>query len=265
MPFIKDWNWESRRIRDVLYKSTQYNDEILKKKLIDLNENDACFVRELISQQLFDFETGINKTTSEEKGNFEEILKSLPYLYANGQIRKLDLGNWFTYLLPFWMRRIIESKRSYGLSKDEIVADINRFVSHNIIAPDEIDPCGNIKEDLPIWYSDIIPESIGLISKLKYLELGGNHLNKLPESIKNLKNLRELHLGFNLLKNLPDWLADLPKLRRLEVSNNPLQTVPKCVIILAEKHYARPFSYRSASRRSNRFGDIRNSFWAKTL
>jgi len=213
----------------------------------ELQENDAIFVRDIISLFSNYSETQIKNGTSKDfnspKG-IQEFLESLELksneilIDREGHICKLNLRSWFTELLPFWIKEIVDLKRSHGFSKNEIIDSINRFVSHNILTSSEIDPCGNLLVDLPAWYLSIIPETIGLLSKLEYLDLGDNHLIKLPESIKDLRALKELHLSFNMFNDLPDWMVELPKLECLDASCNPLQGVPHCVIKIAEKRYA---------------------------
>ena len=219
-------------------------------KIEDLHEDDAQFVRDLMSLHFLYFDKGGRKIPSEGKAYEEAVSEFLGFLYefgndilidrnVKGRICKLQLHNWFTHLLPYWIKRIVESKRIHGNSKNDIINSIDEFISHNLVVPDEIIPCENPMDDLPAWYLHVIPDSIGLLSELKFLNLKCNHLTAIPESMKNLGHLRELDLCFSIFNDLPDWLAELPMLERLDISCNPLQTVPKCVIKIAEKHYAR--------------------------
>ena len=54
-----------------------------------------------------------------------------------------------------------------------------------------------------------IPASIGVLSNLIYLDLSENELINLPESIGSLLNLRLLNLRFNKLNSLPESIRNL--------------------------------------------------------
>ena len=45
--------------------------------------------------------------------------------------------------------------------------------------------------------------TIGALTKLEFLDLGGNHLESLPQNIVHLANLEELWLDGNSLKRIP--------------------------------------------------------------
>ena len=74
-----------------------------------------------------------------------------------------------------------------------------------------------------------IPESIRLLSKLRYLSLDYNELKSLPKSIGHLKNLYELNLRYNNLTDLPKSLEKLTNLKSLLLSGNKFLTVPKII------------------------------------
>jgi Leucine-rich repeat (LRR) protein len=54
-----------------------------------------------------------------------------------------------------------------------------------------------------------VPESLGNLTALKFLDLSGNRLTSVPESLGNLTALRRLDLRDNQLTVLPQRLADL--------------------------------------------------------
>lgn len=106
-----------------------------------------------------------------------------------------------------------------------------------------------------------IPESIGNLSELKYLNLRHKGLKSLPKSIMKLKNLKKLNLRYNQLtdlpywlknfndlieidlsenqfESLPNWLSDLPKLKRINLYGNRLKSAPECIVKIAKEHYA---------------------------
>ncbi len=57
----------------------------------------------------------------------------------------------------------------------------------------------------------ILPESIGLLSKLRYLRLEGTGLKKLPKSLGSLRRLEYLNLNGNKLKFMPNWVFSIAK------------------------------------------------------
>jgi len=56
-----------------------------------------------------------------------------------------------------------------------------------------------------------LPESIGLLSELEYLNIRGNKLKSLPSSFKSLSNLKELVLAKNKLENDLDFIYEFAK------------------------------------------------------
>ena len=61
-----------------------------------------------------------------------------------------------------------------------------------------------------------LPNEIGELTNLLYLEIGNNKLKSLPEEIKYLTNLQELHIEWNALSEVEKL-----KIKRL---------LPNCVI-----------------------------------
>jgi len=72
-----------------------------------------------------------------------------------------------------------------------------------------------------------LPDSIGSLSSLEYLDLENNQLNILPESIGNLTKLEKLILTNNKLKTLPQSIGNLISLKKLVLKDNLLTTLPK--------------------------------------
>lgn len=71
-----------------------------------------------------------------------------------------------------------------------------------------------------------LPEDIGSLTKLEYLELAGNELSILPVTLCDLTALKTLILDDNHLIRLPDKLGTLPSLTFLNVSVNRLASIP---------------------------------------
>lgn len=87
-----------------------------------------------------------------------------------------------------------------------------------------------------------IPETIGFLSKLKFLSIeGSEELTELPASFENLTNLRYLHFFNTRLKKIPDYLERLPKLRNIGLQGIELNNLPDWVKLKARKHYLRRY------------------------
>jgi Leucine-rich repeat (LRR) protein len=84
-------------------------------------------------------------------------------------------------------------------------------------------------EQLSIKNSDLseIPEAIGRLSNLNYLNLEGNKIFDLPKWLLNLEKLRTLKMNKNQLSNLPDWLVQMKNLRTIYVDENPIVDLPE--------------------------------------
>jgi leucine-rich repeat protein SHOC2 len=72
-----------------------------------------------------------------------------------------------------------------------------------------------------------LPESIGDLPSLHWLDLQGNRLTTLPASISNLSNLNCLRLCENNLTGLPDNFGNLSSLTELNLSSNQLYNLPE--------------------------------------
>jgi len=82
---------------------------------------------------------------------------------------------------------------------------------------------GHVTELKINGHMDYIPEMIGNLPNLCYLDLGCFTITRIPIWINKLKNLRELHLVQNNLEELID--LKLPKLVKLDLSYNKLTSV----------------------------------------
>ncbi|MED6150129.1 hypothetical protein PIB30_069402 [Stylosanthes scabra] len=75
---------------------------------------------------------------------------------------------------------------------------------------------------------DSLPDSIGDLIHLLYLDLSYTYTMSLPESMSKLYNLQTLKLyGCVLLKALPVGLQDLVNLRHLDIRETSLEEMPK--------------------------------------
>lgn len=75
------------------------------------------------------------------------------------------------------------------------------FASSGVIAP-----CGHWPRNNAV---EALPESVGQLQNLLYLDLRANRLRELPDSLATLPNLRKLDLRWTRLRKPPGWFADL--------------------------------------------------------
>lgn len=76
-----------------------------------------------------------------------------------------------------------------------------------------------------------VPASIGQLSKLTRLDLGCNKLRKLPNSIGLLSSLEVFTVWENYLDTLPESLINLPHLRVVYAQFNLMgMTIPPCLL-----------------------------------
>ncbi|XVF47584.1 hypothetical protein PTKIN_Ptkin03bG0121200 [Pterospermum kingtungense] len=76
----------------------------------------------------------------------------------------------------------------------------------------------------------LLPNSIGCLSKLKFLNVSGNLIQTLPKTIENCRSLEELNANFNKLTVLPDTIGfGLINLKKLSVNSNKLIFLPHSI------------------------------------
>jgi Leucine-rich repeat (LRR) protein len=62
-----------------------------------------------------------------------------------------------------------------------------------------------------------LPDEIGMLKRLRKLDLQGNQLASLPETLSGLRSLAELNLRNNALEALPNSISALRRLRFLDL------------------------------------------------
>ncbi|KAH6824925.1 hypothetical protein C2S53_017878 [Perilla frutescens var. hirtella] len=72
-----------------------------------------------------------------------------------------------------------------------------------------------------------LPEMIGALTRLKYLGLRNNYIEKIPCSLRCLKKLEVLDIALNFMVEVPDIIWEMDSLRELQMSDiiclNPLK------------------------------------------
>lgn len=84
-------------------------------------------------------------------------------------------------------------------------------------------------ENLYIYENNIsgLPLSLGSLSELKNLDIGGNPIDKIPESIGDLTNLNVLRAYGCLLTIIPNSIGNLTELKHLMLKNNQISVLPE--------------------------------------
>ena len=76
---------------------------------------------------------------------------------------------------------------------------------------------------------DAANASIGALTNLKFLDLGGNKIATLPDSVGRLTALETLHLYNNILTAVPASIGSLTSLTYLLLHNNRIATLPTTI------------------------------------
>jgi Leucine-rich repeat (LRR) protein len=74
-----------------------------------------------------------------------------------------------------------------------------------------------------------IPDSIGNLTNLRYLDIGNNSLVKLPDSIAKLVHIEKLLLRRNKFSTLPEFICNFKKLILLSMNENQLVMLPEWI------------------------------------
>ena len=106
-----------------------------------------------------------------------------------------------------------------------------------------------------------LPEWIGDLSALRFLNLRHCRLESLPGSMRDLSSLRVLYLGANWLATLPEWLGGFAQLEELDISKNWLHTIPEFIGNLKNLRsldlgYSRQWAYEARGNISIRDGEV---------
>jgi Leucine-rich repeat (LRR) protein/serine/threonine protein phosphatase PrpC len=111
----------------------------------------------------------------------------------------------------------------------------NNFLSS---LPDDFASCMKKLEVLMLAYNrfEALPEQVGKLRHLKYLDVAGNRLrasDSLPASLASLHELKTLDLAVNHIEALPEHAASLPNLEDLLLHGNRLRQLPPSIANLS--------------------------------
>lgn len=75
----------------------------------------------------------------------------------------------------------------------------------------------------------VIPDWVGDLPQLVFLDFSSNRIAVLPESISRLRGLTILLLTNNKIEEVPEWIGDLVNLNELGLNNNKVSSLPKSI------------------------------------
>jgi Leucine-rich repeat (LRR) protein len=207
----------------VRYKDTEeYMEDIdmnpILSKIFELNniiELDASSV------YLESLPPGIGNLSSLKKLTLiETSLRELPLEIGQLQsLQILDLQMNELKAIPFEIGQLENLKELY-LGENRIITKL----------PIEIGNLRNLRTfkinyqqlhlDPPL-YVDLLPDTIGQLSALTYLDVSEAYITRLPDSIGNLQNIEELNISGNYITRLPESLINIitsSNLRSIDVT-----------------------------------------------
>jgi len=74
-----------------------------------------------------------------------------------------------------------------------------------------------------------LPKDLSGLTKLKEINLSGNHLTRVPPQLYSLPSLKYLYLGDNRIRHVPPGIEALQGLQMLQLGGNQLETVPEAL------------------------------------
>ncbi len=155
-------------------------------------------------------------------------LNEIPKEILQFQIKTLNISKNTIEIIPNWFGECT-SLQTLNFSNQRLK---RTFETRNLMLPESIGNLTNLKYlDLTLCKITHVSDTIGNLNALEILKLSDNKLIEIPQSINNLSNLKELHLDRNKLDSIPD-LSNLTSLKKLDLTHNNLSEFPQFILKL---------------------------------
>jgi hypothetical protein len=151
-----------------------------------------------------DFNTQIAAQTGKDSIDISTQLDTLPAIfYQEVQARKIRIDCITEDCVTYLTSELLNFKN---------IEELSLMKTSIRLLPDEIGQLRTLKRLTIAWGGqlEVLPETIGELVNLEYLDLWRNQLHELPNSIGNLTQLRTIRLGENQLDK-----RELEKLKTL--------------------------------------------------
>ena len=179
---------------------------------------------------------------------------SMPILSELLNITKREYEDEYDSFIEILIMRV---GKIYNLHKDDskFVLDLLFLLNekiHELSWPDV--PIFALEEDILAkdWHIENLdlcfpeldqhPESIGLLSNLRYLSLSGTSIKELPYSLGQLSHLKILNLRHTYIKKFPESLINLQELEKFYTPQIfERKKIPQLVITVAKKYISKKY------------------------
>ena len=147
------------------------------------------------------------------------------YLWASNQIRETNKRNKSEKNGEY-----IDLKRALNNKKEVKRLQLYQYPNSFIEIPNEVFELRGI-EELEMYSNKIqrIPVEISNLTKLRVLDLQGNHIKVIPKEVGQLDSLEELNLYNNEINEISDSICNCKKLRKISISGQDLMEIPNCL------------------------------------
>ncbi|KAL0421759.1 UNVERIFIED_CONTAM: Plant intracellular Ras-group-related LRR protein 9 [Sesamum latifolium] len=184
----------------------------------------------LAGVDLAEAEKEVNQVKDQEEVN-EEVVGILKAAELGKGIARVDLSGRRLRILPEQfgrMKSLIVLNLAHNQLESVVWLDLDIEWRKHCSKALESSGLENLEElNLSANLLESLPDSIGLLLKLKILDVSGNKLAALPDSISHCRSLEELDAGFNKLTYLPTIMGfELVNLKKLSVHLNRIRYLP---------------------------------------
>ncbi len=235
---ISDSN-ENIRNAAAVFLSSNFNDKVYKPMKWVLHNDDSHLVLETVLKSLIKFLLDLNKENSKLTRLFLEQelndiidqdfkIKFKIYLQTTSQKNSIsdDIAILMNYFSLTYLKKVIW-RLKYEIT-DCRVTELDFIFKNLSSVPEAIRNLTSLKK-LTLRYDQItqLPNWIGMLNDLEYLNLNVNNINQLPICFGNLSSLKELYLWKNELTHLPESFCNLSELVILNLRLNNITCLPK--------------------------------------